>query len=38
MAVIAALSTLVEAITPHGWDNMTMQVIPVALVSLWLAG
>lgn len=38
MVVIAALSTLVEAITPHGWDNMTMQVIPVALVSLWLAG
>jgi phytol kinase len=33
---IAAASTLVEAASPHGWDNLTMQVIPSALASAWL--
>lgn len=34
--VIALLSTLVEAVSPHGWDNLTMQVVPSALAAaLW---
>jgi hypothetical protein len=34
--VIAAASTLVEAVSPHGWDNPTMQIVPTALVWAWL--
>ena len=34
--VIAAASTLAEALSPHGWDNATMQVLPTALVWLWM--
>jgi phytol kinase len=34
--VIAGACTLAEAISPHGWDNATMQVIPTALVWLWM--
>jgi phytol kinase len=34
--VIAAASTLVEAASPHGWDNATMQVVPTALAWVWL--
>jgi phytol kinase len=37
LVVIAAASTLAEAISPHGWDNATMQVVPSALVWLWLS-
>jgi len=33
---IAAVSALVEAVSPHGWDNLTMQIVPVWLVSLWM--
>jgi hypothetical protein len=33
---IAAASALAEAISPHGWDNATMQIVPTALVWLWL--
>jgi phytol kinase len=29
--LIALASTLVEAISPHGWDNATMQVVPAML-------
>lgn len=36
LLVIAAASTLSEAISPHGWDNATMQVVPTALVWLWM--
>ncbi len=36
LSLIALLATLVEAISPHGWDNATMQIVPTALVSLWL--
>lgn len=32
--LIAGASTLAEAVSPHGWDNATMQVVPTALV--WL--
>ena len=34
---IAAASALVEAVSPHGWDNLTMQLIPSALAWAWLA-
>jgi phytol kinase len=34
---IAAACTLAEAFSPHGWDNATMQIVPTALVYLWLA-
>jgi phytol kinase len=33
---IAAVSALVEAASPHGWDNLTMQIIPSALAWAWL--
>jgi phytol kinase len=33
---IAAASTLVEAVSPHGWDNATMQILPTALAWVWL--
>jgi len=33
---IAALCTVVEAVSPHGWDNTTMQIIPTAMVWAWL--
>ena len=36
LTLIAALGTLAEAISPHGWDNATMQIVPTALVRLWL--
>ena len=34
--LIAGASALAEAISPHGWDNATMQVVPTALVWLWM--
>jgi phytol kinase len=36
VGLIAAVSTLVEAVTPHGWDNATLQVVPAALGALLL--
>ncbi len=33
---IAAVSTVVEAVSPHGWDNTTLQVIPAWLGSILL--
>ena len=33
---IAAASALAEAISPHGGDNATMQIVPTALVWIWL--
>ena len=36
LLAIAAASTVAEAISPHGWDNATMQVVPTALAWLWL--
>lgn len=35
-AVIALVAACTEAITPHGWDNATMQLIPTALVQWWM--
>ena len=34
---IAAASAVVEAVSPHGWDNLTMQVVPTAMAWAWLA-
>jgi phytol kinase len=34
---IAAAATFVEAVSPHGWDNATLQIIPTALVWGWLS-
>ena len=36
IAAIAIISALTEAVSPHGWDNATMQVVPTALAWLWL--
>ena len=36
LLAIAAASTLAEAISPHGWDNATMQLVPTAMAWLWL--
>jgi phytol kinase len=33
---IAVAAALAEAVSPHGWDNLTMQVIPVWLAAAWL--
>lgn len=32
---VALAATLVEAVTPHGWDNATLQLVPPFLVRLW---
>ena len=34
--LLAAICAAVEAISPHGWDNLTMQVIPTWLATLML--
>ncbi len=36
LVVIAAACALVEAVSPHGWDNFTMQVVPAAMAWAWL--
>lgn len=36
--LIAAVSTVVEAVSPHGWDNATLQVVPALLGSVLIAG
>ncbi len=33
---IAIACTLVEAVSPHGWDNATMQLVPAALAYAFL--
>jgi len=37
IVVIAAVCMLVEAFSPHGWDNATMQIVPTALVWGWMS-
>ena len=34
--VIAGACALAEALSPHGWDNATLQLIPSALVWVWM--
>jgi phytol kinase len=34
--LIALLSTVLEAVSPHGWDNAVLQIVPSFLADLWL--
>jgi hypothetical protein len=34
--LLALLCMVVEAVSPHGWDNATMQIIPAFLATLLL--
>jgi len=34
--LLALICTSVEAISPHGWDNLTLQVVPTCLAALML--
>jgi len=34
IVLISSVSTLVEAISPHGWDNATLQVVPALLGAI----
>jgi phytol kinase len=36
-ALVAIASAVAEAVSPHGWDNLTLQVLP-AWLGWWLAG
>jgi len=36
VALIAVVSTAVEAVSPHGWDNAALQVVPAWLGSVLL--
>lgn len=36
LPVVAASCALVEAVSPHGWDNLTMQVVPSFMASALL--
>jgi len=36
LPVIAAVCTLVEAVSPRGWDNAPMQIVPTVLVAFLL--
>jgi phytol kinase len=37
LPVIAAICALVEALSPRGWDNVPMQIVPTMLVALLLS-
>jgi hypothetical protein len=32
--LIAMVCTVVEALSPHGWDNTPMQIVPTLLVAV----
>ena len=34
LMALAAVSAVVEAVSPHGWDNATMQIVPTFLTTL----
>lgn len=36
--VVALASTVIEAVSPHGWDNLTMQIVPAGLTSALVGG
>jgi phytol kinase len=38
LIALALISTIVEAVSPHGWDNATMQILPSVCASRLLAG
>jgi phytol kinase len=33
---VAAACTLAEALSPHGWDNAALQIVPTAMLWIWL--
>lgn len=35
--MIAMVCALVEAVSPHGWDNLTLQLAPSWMVANWIA-
>jgi phytol kinase len=37
LPLIAAICAIVEAISPHGWDNTPMQIVPALLAALLLS-
>lgn len=36
LLAIAFASAVAEAVSPHGWDNATMQLVPAALFAWWV--
>jgi hypothetical protein len=38
LPLIAIVCTLVEALSPRGWDNVPMQVVPTLLVVFLMPG
>lgn len=36
IVIIAATCALAEALSPHGWDNAVMQLLPSAMVCVWM--
>jgi len=36
VAIMAAACAIAEAVSPHGWDNATLQIIPSALAYAWM--
>jgi phytol kinase len=38
LLAVSLVSTLVEAVSPHGWDNATMQLVPSMLAASLLLG
>lgn len=34
--MIALICAVVEAVSPHGWDNLTLQIAPSWMVAAWL--
>ena len=36
LLTIAGASAVAEAVSPHGWDNATMQIVPTAMVWSWI--
>jgi phytol kinase len=37
LPMIAAICAIVEAVSPHGWDNTPMQIVPALLAALLLS-
>src|SRR5678816_518258 len=37
LPVIAIVCTIVEALSPRGWDNVSMQVVPTVLAAMFLS-
>lgn len=36
LVAIAGAAALAEAVSPHGWDNATLQLVPPALVWFYM--